>query len=189
MARGDAKRAVELLENAYRLSPLVETAWLLGDAKEALGDARGAEESYGRVIKHGRMNDGRTLALFYATKNRERDEALALAKAELKTRADIYTQDTYAWALYRAGKWEEARAASDKALSLGTKDALIRYHAGAIRMAMNDREGGEKLVREALKQNPHFDRTAAAEAQKLLLVPATKGGDGSKSAPAKGTNG
>jgi tetratricopeptide (TPR) repeat protein len=191
MAAGDPRRAVELLEKAYRLSPLVETAWLLGDAREALGDARGAQDAYDLVVKHGRMTDGRTLAMFYATKNRDQDEALRLVKAELSRREDSYTQDTCAWALYRLGRLEEARAASDKAVALGTRDASLLYHAGAIRMAMNDRAGGEKLVREALKLNPHFDRTAVAEAAKLLQASAGAA-SGSKpvpSRPAKGSNG
>jgi tetratricopeptide (TPR) repeat protein len=168
LAKGDWKRAIDLLERAYRQSPLVETAWLLGDAKHAAGDAAGAAEAYARVVKTGRQTDPRTLALYYATKDIEHDEALRLADAERKVRDDVYTEDAFAWALYRAGKLAEARAASDKALALGTKDARLLYHAGAIRIATGDRSGGEPLLREALKLNPKFDVTGAAEAEKAL---------------------
>jgi tetratricopeptide (TPR) repeat protein len=168
LAQGQAARAAELFAKAYKDSPLVETAWLLGDAREAAGDAAGAAEAYEKVVKTGRQTDGRTLAQFYATKGRDTEEALRLAEAELKIREDIYTHDTRAWALYRAGKLTEARAASDAAIALGTKDAKLLYHAGAIRIKAGDRAGGEKLVREALKLNPKFDWTGAAEAEKLL---------------------
>jgi len=176
LAKGDAARAVTLLERSFKQSPLVETAWLLGDARAAAGDAKGAEEAYALVVKHGRLSDGRTLALFYATKDRERDEAVRLAEAERKVRDDIYTEDTCAWAFYRAGRLADARAAIDKALALGTRDARLLYHAGAIRMAAGDKEGGAKLVKDALKMNPKFDATGAAEAAKLIGGDAASGG-------------
>ena len=168
LASGDYPRAIELLAQSFKASPLVDTAWLLGDARAAAGDARGAEEAYARVVKDGRLTDLRTLALFYATKDREHDEAVRLAETERKVRDDLYTEDALAWALYRAGRLPEARAASEKASALGTKDARLIYHAGAIRIATGDRPAGEKLVREALALNPKFDWTGAAEAEKLV---------------------
>lgn len=176
MAAGEFARAVEHLGRAYGQSPLVETAWLLGDAREAAGDAKGAEEARAAVVKHGRQVDGRTLSLFFSTRNRDHEEAVSLAEAEKKVRDDIYTEDALAWALYRKGDIQGARAASDKAMALGTKDARLIYHAGAIRIAAGDKAAGEKLVREALKQNPAFDRTSAAEAAKLLGPSTISGG-------------
>ncbi|HZF49293.1 MAG TPA: tetratricopeptide repeat protein [Polyangiaceae bacterium] len=168
LAKGDAAKAAELLAISYQKSPLVETAWLLADAREAAGDAKGAEEARAKVVKTGRQTDPRTLAQFYATKGVEAAEAIKLAEEELKVRADIYTEDALAWALYRAGKFAEARAASDKAIRLGTKDARLLYHAGAIRIAQGEKAAGEKLVLEALKLNPKFDVTGSAEAEKLV---------------------
>jgi tetratricopeptide (TPR) repeat protein len=167
LARGDGKRAAELLDRAYKASPLVETAWRLGDAREMAGDHAGAEAAYAEVKKRGRQSDGRTLAQFLATKNEDHDEALKLALDEKKVRDDIYTEDAIAWASYRLGKLPEARAASDLATRLGTKEARLLYHAGAIRIAQGDKAGGEKLVKEALAKNPKFDVTGAAEAAKL----------------------
>src|SRR5262249_27119153 len=157
LVQEDARAAALVLEKAYRLSPLVETAWLLGDAREAAGDAAGAAEAYAQVVKHGRLSDRRTLAQFYATKNRDVDEAVKLAEEELKVRGGPYTDDALAWALYRAGKLPEARAASDKALGLGTKDATLLYHGGAIRIAAGEVEAGQKMIRRALDLNPRFE--------------------------------
>jgi tetratricopeptide (TPR) repeat protein len=168
LAKGAPPRAIDLLERAYRQSPLTETAWLLGDAKRAAGDAAGAAGAYAQVVKVGRQSDRRTLALYYATRGVETEEALRLIEAERKARADIYTEDAHAWTLHRAGKPAEARAASDRALSHGTKDAQLLYHAGAIRIAAGEKAEGEKLVREALRLNPRFDLTGAAEAEELL---------------------
>ncbi|GAC1580446.1 MAG: hypothetical protein NVS3B20_11290 [Polyangiales bacterium] len=168
MARNDAKRAVDLLERAHRQSPLVETAWLLGDARGLAGDDRGAAAAYAIVEKDGRFGDGRTLSLFFSTKNRNAQEALALAEHEKKTRGDIYTDDALAWALYRNGKLPEAKAAVDHALRLGTRDARLLYHSGAIRLALGEVSAGKKLVEQALALNGKFDVTGASEAEKLL---------------------
>src|SRR5262249_14588785 len=157
-------------EKAYQQSPLVETAWLLGDAREAAGDAAGAAHAHAQVVKHGRLSDPRTLAQFYATKNRDIEEAVRLAEAELKVRGGPYTDDALAWALYRAGKLPEARVVSDRALRLGTKDAVLIYHGGAIRIAAGEVEAGQKMVRRALEYNPRFDLTGAAEAAKLVAA-------------------
>lgn len=161
------ERAIEYLEKAYRLNPLAETAWLLGDARAMLGDSVGSHAEYERAIQEGRRSDRLTLALFYATKDRAHKEALRLIEAERGVRGGVYIDDAYAWVLYRAGRITEARSASDRALRLGTRDARLLYHAGAIRIAAGDPQGQE-LVQEALALNPKFDWTGAIEARKLL---------------------
>jgi tetratricopeptide (TPR) repeat protein len=168
MAKEQPRRAIEYLDKAYRMRPLPETAWLLGDALEMLGDDRGAREAYDRVVQQGRRGDRLTLALFYATKNRDIDEALRLIEEERALRGGIHVDDTYAWTLYRRGRIAEARKASDRAIRLGTKEARLLYHAGAIRMTAGDEAGGGKLVQQALTLNPRFDWTGAAEARKLV---------------------
>jgi tetratricopeptide (TPR) repeat protein len=168
LGNGDFERARTALELAFQESPLAATAWLLGDARAGAGDAKGAEDAYAKVVKIGRSTDPRTLALFWAAKDKEHEEALRLVEAEKKVRDDIFTEDTLAWALYRLGRFAEARAAADKANALGTKDARLIYHAGAIRIAGGDKAAGEKLVKAALALNPKFDLTESAEAAKLV---------------------
>ncbi|TMB22417.1 MAG: tetratricopeptide repeat protein [Deltaproteobacteria bacterium] len=167
LSQGQPDRAIGFLEKAYRAQPLPETAWLLADARAMLRDVAGAEAESQRVVQAGRRGDRLTLALFYATKNRAIDEALRLIEEERAGRGGVYVDDTYAWVLYRAGRIEEARRASDSALRLGTPDARILYHAGAIQMAAAV-PAGRTLVEKALAINPKFDVTGAAEARALL---------------------
>ncbi|HEY8072898.1 MAG TPA: tetratricopeptide repeat protein, partial [Labilithrix sp.] len=141
MARGDYRRAAELFARAHAQSPLVETAWLLGDAREAAGDTKGAAEAFARVEKDGKKTDPRTLALFWATKGTHTDEAVALADEELRIRQDIYSEDAVAWSLYRAGRLEDAKEHVTRARRLGTPDARLMYHEGAIRLATGDAKG------------------------------------------------
>ncbi|MBV9945912.1 MAG: tetratricopeptide repeat protein, partial [Myxococcales bacterium] len=168
LARGDARAAVQLLARAYEASPLAETAWLLGDALAMGGDEAGARDAYAHVERSGRQGDRRTLALFWATKGLHPAEALALADEESRARADTYTEDAHAWALYRAGRLAAARASSDRALAHGTRDATLWFHAGAIRLAQGERASGRALVERALALEPGFDVSGAAEARTLL---------------------
>jgi tetratricopeptide (TPR) repeat protein len=168
LAKGDARQAAELLRTAYRASPLAETAWRLGDALSAAGDTAGAEEAYASVVRVGRGSDPRTLAAFLATTNRDPDEALELAEAEMKLRPSPYSEDVLAWALYRKGRYEDAKVASDRANALGTRDATLLYHAGAIRIALGDTQKGKELVERALALSPSFDPAAAKEARALV---------------------
>lgn len=175
LSRRDFAAARAWLERAHRRAPLPETAWLLGDARAASGDEAGAREAYDRVVRGGRAVDHRTLALFLATKDRAPEEALRLAEAERTVRDDVYTEDAYAWALYRAGRLAEADRAAREATRLGTPDPRLLWHAGAIRIACGSRREGLALVRRALRLNPEFDLTGAAEARELLALEARGG--------------
>jgi tetratricopeptide (TPR) repeat protein len=168
IARGEPRSAVDALVRAARTRPLPETFWLMGDALAMEGDQAGAREAYARVVAEGRRGDRLTLALFYLVKNRDLDEAERLLRDERSGRAGVYMDDALAFLLYRQGRFAEARTASDRALRLGTPDARLLYHAGAIRLAAGDREAGRSLLQRALRQNPGFDWTGAAEARALL---------------------
>jgi tetratricopeptide (TPR) repeat protein len=155
MAKGDHRRAAELFERAWKVSPLVETAWLLGDAREAMGDAKGAAEAYALVEREGRRTDPRTLSLFLSTKGRnaaEVEEALKLAREEYEVRKDITSEDALAWAYYRTGRIAEAKASIAKARRLGTPDARLMFHEGAIHQA------GQEARRRRAEEEPRVRR-------------------------------
>lgn len=167
LAKGDGKGAADTLGRAYRVSPLVETAWLLGDARATAGDAAGANEAYAAVEKEGKRSDPRTLSLFYSTRSEKPVQALALAEEEYKVRKDIYTEDALAFALYRNGRLSEAKDAISRARRLHTNDARILFHEGAIRIAAGEKIAGQAQVRRALALQPKFDVVGAREAAAL----------------------
>jgi Tfp pilus assembly protein PilF len=82
---------------------------------------------------------------------------LARARAELAGRRDIYGWDLFGWALYRSGRPAEAMEAASHALALGTRDAMLYYHAGMIRLAAGDSAEGRDALRTALAIDPHWD--------------------------------
>jgi len=146
----------------------VETAWLLGDAYTLAGDSAHARLAYAEAERQGRRGDKFTLALFLADKNQHAAEAVRLLDDERRNRGGVYVDDATAWALYRAGRIDDARRMSAQALRLGTRDARLLYHAGAIAIAAGNRAQGHELLTQALSLNPNFDLTGAAEARALL---------------------
>jgi tetratricopeptide (TPR) repeat protein len=168
LARNDAAHAIDYAKRAYDASPRAEMAWLLGDARTLASDASGAKKAYELVVKDGKRGDARTLSMFWSTRNEHAAEALALAEKEAKTRGDAYTEDTLAWALYRNGRFADARAASDRAIAGGIRDARLLYHAGAIRMAQGERSTGREMVRRAIALQPAFDAVGGPEAAAMV---------------------
>ena len=108
---------------------------------------------------------------FLSTKNKDAAEALSLAREEYAKRQDVFTEGALAWALHRNGKTEEARASILRARRLGTPDARLVYHEGAIRIAAGETKKGRELVARALEMNRAFDATGAKEAETLLRDP------------------
>jgi predicted Zn-dependent protease len=175
LANGRAAEASALLERAHSKSPLAETAWLLAQARELAGNAVAAEEAYAMAERDGRRGDRRALASMLAERNRDTALALQLARQERERRGDVYTDDALAWALYRTGNAQEAKAVIQRARRFGTRDARLMFHHGAILLANGDIEAGRVLLEQALAQNPHFDPSGAKEANELLRRSATAG--------------
>jgi tetratricopeptide (TPR) repeat protein len=168
LATDRAEEAMRLAKKSYQESALAETAWVWGDAASASGKPEEAAEAYAKVVQLGKQGERRALAAFWASRNEQIEQATELAKQELAHRGDIYTWDAYAWALYRAGRIEEAQGAIANATRLGTKDARLMFHHGAILVASGDRESGMRKIGEALALDPGFDRAGAEEARRML---------------------
>jgi tetratricopeptide (TPR) repeat protein len=168
LARNDPAGASKLLRRAFDESPLVETGSLLSQALALSGDRAGAEAAYAAAEREGLRGDGRSLSVMDSTLGRHPERALELARKERETRGDIYTDDALAWALYRNGDFEPALKSIERARRLGTRDARLLFHHGAILIATGNARAGRKLVEQALAQNPNFEPEAAAEAARLL---------------------
>jgi tetratricopeptide (TPR) repeat protein len=78
-------------------------------------------------------------------------EALSLMETEILWRQDAQTLDTYAWALFRANKHQEAKKVLDKAIALGTKDATIFHRAAMVENVLGNQSqmiAYQKLAQE-----------------------------------------
>lgn len=173
-AQKQFEAAIELYQRSLGVIPLPETAAALGDVYAAIGRHEEAARQYALVEYVGRLDRvnkilyNRELAFFLANHDVKADDALALARAELELRQDVYAYDVLAWGLYRAGRHEEARGAIEKALRMGTRDARLFYHAGMIHAALDRVDDALVYLRRALALNPHFDLLHAPQAERTL---------------------
>jgi len=144
LAQGKVEVAIESLQRAADLTQLPEYEWTLADSLREAGKPQAAEEVESRLIRDGAMDDPRTFSLYLATRGQQVQQALRLARDELNTRADVFTIDALAWALNANGRVPEALEYSRKALSEGTQDARLIYHAGCIALAAGDDDEAER---------------------------------------------
>ena len=153
-AQGRRDEAIALLVTATARLPQPELVAALGDLYTLSGDRAAAERQY-RLVERialvaaaGSAYD-RQLVLFAADHDREVGHAVALARAELEVRDDIYAHDALAWALFKAGDLDEAAREASAALALGTKDPRLAYHAGMVAAAMGETDEAGRLLAAA----------------------------------------
>jgi tetratricopeptide (TPR) repeat protein len=174
-ARGDYEKAAALYEKALELNPKPHYYLKLGEVYEKLGRPAKSEELYGNAearykeyAESGIKGHSRELVLFYADKNVNLDRALELAKGDSDDTEDIYAYDTLAWAYYKTGNLDKAMDSINKSLRLGTKDALLYYHAGVIYHKLGKKEEAAKYFDLVLATNPFFDKEAVNEVRYAL---------------------
>jgi tetratricopeptide (TPR) repeat protein len=173
-SQGRLEESIQLYQRSVAIIPFPVYVAELGDVYKKAGRVHEAQQQYdlveyiGHLSKLNQVLANRELALFYADQGVKLPEALELARKELDVRHDIYTWDTLAWVLYKNGRFQEAREAINKALSLHTNDALLLFHAAMICHSLaKDSEAADFLSR-ALKTNPHFHVFQAEEASRTL---------------------
>jgi tetratricopeptide (TPR) repeat protein len=177
-ARGRLKEASALYERTLSIAPLPEYAIALGEVYRAAGDASGAARqdalvrAIARLQRAGGVDLDSELILFevdQAKDGQEIEAALDAARRQYDRRpASIHAAGALAWALYRAGRAEEALPYARQALRLGTNDPVTLFHAGAIAAAAGERPAARDYLAGALARNPRFHPRLAPEARRLL---------------------
>ena len=136
-----------------------EALRLLGEALENRGDDEEAGLAFDRlrVLCHSfpRIYD-RHWVLFCADRERDLDEAMELARADLELRHDVHAHDTMAWVCFKKGLQDDAEAEMDLALRRGTGDASMLSHASSIAEAAGDAERAATLSAQSRALNPYL---------------------------------
>lgn len=170
-AQGERDAAIATFERSMMIRPEPEVAALLGDLYVLAGDNAKAEQYYQQVeqiAEKAAVAYRRDVSRFLSDHDRDPVRALGLAEDDLMARKDSGAYDTLAWALYRNGRFTEARSASDRAISMGTSDPAVFYHAGVISLALGEEDRGLREIERALDMNDHFSPLLSLEAAQLI---------------------
>jgi tetratricopeptide (TPR) repeat protein len=149
LAMQQPAEALDALRSAARLHPLPEYQWTLADALRLRGLEAEADVVEADLKTRGAQTDPRTLALFLATRRASGSTAVKLAEEELKTRADVFTLDALAWALFAEDRVDEARGFMTRALGEGTRDGRLFLHAAAITKSAGRKEEARQWLKRA----------------------------------------
>jgi hypothetical protein len=172
-ARHDWQQCLVDAEASSDIVPYPETLGYKADAQRALGHAAEADQTNDLIHTVSRLGDqqhitDRLLAIYYADHHIYPHDAYAIAKNELNSRDDIFTEDTLAWAAAMDDRWDEARAHIAKALRYKTQNSLIEYHAGIIAAHFSDRGSEKAHFERALALNAAFHPVFADDARAKL---------------------
>ena len=176
-ADGRLDDAIALLDDAIAAVPLPELVARRADLhalRGADGDAVREREDRATVLAIGALAGDaasvydRSLSLYLSDYRIDVARALSLAESEIRVRRDIYGYDALAWALLANGRVDDAAAAMEKALALGTRDARLLYHAGTIAASRGDTAEARRQLADALAIDGSLDPVSAARARDTL---------------------
>ncbi|MGH7712555.1 MAG: hypothetical protein ACREOG_14790, partial [Gemmatimonadaceae bacterium] len=148
----------------------IATTVLAGDAYAALGDwakARAAWRASQEMALANPEPFNRQWTLFQLEHGVALHETRALLEREIAIRQDVYGWDQLALARYLTGDISGAKAAIDEAMTSGTQDANLLYHAAIIARAHGDTLEARLLAGKALAINPRFHHRDADKARTI----------------------
>jgi tetratricopeptide (TPR) repeat protein len=160
--------AVELLEKRNRSFANPSSQLLAARAYERAGRPADAAKMYaeferGALAQIALPNNANVeLIAYYAEHVHQPKEALRIARVEMENRHDAWALDAYAWALHANGQYAEAGQQIEKALAIGTRDAVLYYHAGAIEAAFGKKAQASRYLQQSLDLNPASEVSEAA---------------------------
>ena len=142
--QGNFSDAAALFESRYRAVKSARNLYDWAEALESNGQKAEAADAFQRFHSQAEaesakpFNANSQLIFFYLDRKHDAPVALALATKMIAERHDCETLDAYAWALYKNGRYSEAKAQIARALSVGVRDPLYFCRAAQIAAKAGD---------------------------------------------------
>jgi tetratricopeptide (TPR) repeat protein len=161
-AKGDYRQAITLEHRAVDAIPLPQYVAALGDLYRVTRRPVLAQRQYAligaieQLLKANGVKTDLEIALFQVDHGIAMRHALARARLGRAERPSVDGDGVLAWALARNGRCGEALPHSQRALRLGTQDALKFFHRGMIERCLGNAGAARAWFSRALALNPHF---------------------------------
>jgi tetratricopeptide (TPR) repeat protein len=176
-AGGKLDDAIRDYSSVVERYPLPEYVIALHDLYQVDGQTSLADREYGllrveeQLFRSNGVNMDLEIAQYDADHGVDLAAGLAAAQAEWARRQAINVADALAWELYANGRAAEALPYANRALALGTSNALFFFHRGMIEKALGRTPAARTDLRTALSINPAFSTLwskTAADTQAAL---------------------
>ncbi len=156
---GSIKLASSLLKKEIKQldsdSTLGDYWAIMGDIKSSAEDTKGAIKAYEKSLQYNSSNIVimNNLSYILAQTGKRLDYALNLALKSINSEpSNTNYLDTYAWVLYKLGRYTEAREVAAKAVALDTSNsATLFLHYGDILNKVGNRTLAEMYWRKSLE--------------------------------------
>ena len=164
-------QAVDLLQQRYKAAPHAENLFDLAEALQLSGRRDEAQQAFKEFEQKslletkGADNSNHELIFYYADYANNPAQALQVAQMEYVRRQDVFTRDSYAWALFKNGRYKEASEQIQTALNVGIRDARIFRHAGEIALKSGNAEQASHYLQLAAYLN-----TIGSEQARAILA-------------------
>jgi tetratricopeptide (TPR) repeat protein len=138
----------------------VNALFNLGSACERDGRYADAEKAFQRllIIEPDHAQTLNYLGFMWADKGTNLDQAQKMIGQALKAEPDNGAYlDSYAWVLYRKGKFKDALQYQEKAIKYSNADAILFEHLGDIQAALKKYDLAKENWRRALELDPAND--------------------------------
>jgi len=164
-------QAVDLLQQRYKAAPHAENLFDLAEALQLSGRTDEAQHAFKEFERKSLLetkradNSNHELIFYYADYANNPAQALQVAQMEYARRQDVFTRDSYAWALFKNGRYKEASEQIQTALNVGIRDARIFRHAGEIALKSGNAEQASHYLQLAAYLN-----TIGSEQARAILA-------------------